>query len=202
MIKYLFLLIGLLALAVALLWGAWRGQRQEARRLSHNQRALLEDVRLYRTRDSLSAASVGRLTLTKKEMESYQADLHGTIEALNVKLRRLESVTDMGTRTRYEVRTVVRDSLVYRDRTGPDTLPCLHFRNPYLELDGCIDSGRFSGRIVSYDTLVTVVHRIPRRFLFFRWGTKAVRLEAVSKNPHTSLEYARYIELKKKRKKR
>jgi len=35
---------------------------------------------------------------------------------------------------------------------------------------------------------------LPRRFLFIRYGTKAIRQEMVSSNPHTQLVYTEYIE--------
>ena len=56
-----------------------------------------------------------------------------------------------------------------------------------------------SCRVVSVDTLQQIVHRVPRRFLFIRWGTKAIRQEVVSSNPHTNIVYTEYIELKRKK---
>ena len=58
--------------------------------------------------------------------------------------------------------------------------------------------GRFGGLPVeSVDTLRQVVHRVPRRFLFIRFGTKAVRQEIVSSNPHTRIVYAEYVRFAK-----
>ena len=36
---------------------------------------------------------------------------------------------------------------------------------------------------------------VPRRFLFFRWGTKAIRQEIIPANPHTRIVYAEYVQL-------
>ena len=47
------------------------------------------------------------------------------------------------------------------------------------------------------DTLRQAVHRIPRRFLFIRWGTKAHRQEIVSTNPHTRIVYAEYVKIER-----
>lgn len=52
-------------------------------------------------------------------------------------------------------------------------------------------------RIRSIDTLRQVVHRIPRRFLFIRWGTKALRQEIVSTNPHTRIVHAEYVKIER-----
>ena len=51
--------------------------------------------------------------------------------------------------------------------------------------------------IACIDTLRQVVHRIPRRFLFIRWGTKALRQEIVSTNPHTRIVYAEYVKIER-----
>ena len=51
--------------------------------------------------------------------------------------------------------------------------------------------------IRSVDTLRQAVHRIPRRFLFIRWGTKALRQEIVSTNPHTRIVYAEYVKIER-----
>ena len=54
----------------------------------------------------------------------------------------------------------------------------------------------------SVDTLFQVVHRVPRQFLCFRFGTKAIRQEIVSSNPHTELVYSEYVELKRNSRRR
>lgn len=51
--------------------------------------------------------------------------------------------------------------------------------------------------IESRDTLRQIVHRIPRRFLFIRWGTKALRQEIISSNPHTRIVYSEYIRIER-----
>ena len=53
------------------------------------------------------------------------------------------------------------------------------------------------GRIRSVDTLRQVVHRVPRRFLFIRWGTKALRQQIVSSNPHTRIVYTEYVRIER-----
>jgi hypothetical protein len=52
-------------------------------------------------------------------------------------------------------------------------------------------------RIAVRDTLVQFVHRVPRRFLFLKFGTKGVRQEVLSKNPYTEVVFTEYIKLVK-----
>ena len=190
-----YILIIILVIIIFFLSRSLHRQRQENDRLSSNQTALFQDISYYRTRDSLSAASVERLTLTKKELEQNCEALARDIIDLKITLKRVQSVSQASIETEHIIRTVVRDSLIVRDRV--DTLQCIDYHDNYLTLSGCIEHNHFSGHIMSRDTLLQVIHRVPHRWWFIKWGTKAVRQEIVSKNPHTHVVYSRYIELKR-----
>lgn len=190
-----YILIIILVIIIFFLSRSLHRQRKENDRLSSNQTALFQDISYYRTRDSLSAASVERLTLTKKELEQNCEALARDIKDLKIKLKRVQSVSQASIETEHIIRTVVRDSLIVRDRV--DTLQCIDYHDNYLTLSGCIEHNHFSGHIMSRDTLLQVIHRVPHRWWFIKWGTKAVRQEIVSKNPHTHVVYSRYIELKR-----
>ena len=189
-----YILIIILVIIIFFLSRSLHRQRQENDRLSSNQTALFQDISYYRTRDSLSAASVERLTLTKKELEQNCEALARDIKVLKIKLKRVQSVSQASIETEHIIHTVVRDSLIVRDRV--DTLQCIDYHDNYLTLSGCIEHNHFSGHIMSRDTLLQVIHRVPHRWWFIKWGTKAVRQEIVSKNPHTHVVYSRYIEIK------
>lgn len=194
MTKYFFWTIVVLSVALLFSVKSCSAYREERDRLGDNQRTLMSDVDFYRTRDSLSAAGVERLTLTNREFGRYCGELEKTVEALNVKVKRLQSVSRTATETRYVVETVVRDSVVPGGRR--DTLRCVDYRDGWLTLVGCVAQGRFSGVVESRDTIVQVVHRVPRRFWFLRWGCKGVRQEVVSRNPNSRVVYAEYVELR------
>lgn len=190
-----YILIIILIIIIFFLSRSLHRQRQENNRLSSNQTALFQDISYYRTRDSLSAASVERLTLTKKELEQNCEALARDIKDLKIKLKRVQSVSQASIETEHIIRTVVRDSLIVRDRVN--TLQCIDYHDNYLTLSGCIEHNHFSGHIMSRDTLLQVIHRVPHRWWFIKWGTKAIRQEIVSKNPHTHVVYSRYIEIRK-----
>ena len=78
-----------------------------------------------------------------------------------------------------------------------DSMQTFRWRDPWVTVEGLIERDSVACRVESTDTLRQVVHRVPRRFLFIRWGTKAIRQEVVSSNPHTRIVYTDYIELKK-----
>lgn len=190
-----YILIIILVIIIFFLSRSLHRQRQENDRLSSNQTALFQDISYYRTRDSLSAASVERLTLTKKELEQNCEALARDIKDLKIKLKRVQSVSQASIETEHIIRTVVRDSLIVRDRV--DTLQCIDYHDNYLTLSGCIEHNHFSGHIMSRDTLLQVIHRVPHKWWFIKWGTKAIRQEIVSKNPHAQIVYSRYIEVKR-----
>jgi hypothetical protein len=173
--------------------------RAENSRLTGNQNALLSDIRHYLTKDSLNVASVERLQFTKSELERYNSDLVKTVEDLNIKVKRLQSVSQTATKTVYKVETVFKDSIIvnYKDSTVVlDTLRCVNYKDAYLTFEACEQSDTLNAFIESRDTLITIVHRVPKRFWFIRFGTKAIRQEVLSKNPHSKISYPEYIELK------
>ena len=176
----------------------YKQEKEERKRLGANQAALLEDVKRYKTKDSLNVVSIQKLTLTNKEFEQYNAELADRVKELGIKVKRLQSVSSTGTSTRTEIKTEVKDSIIFRDkeRLVMDTMKCIKYLSPYLSMQGCVNKGMFEGLIESRDTIDQVVHRVPRKFLFLRYGTKGIRQEIYSRNPHTVIDYSTYIELK------
>lgn len=194
-----YLIITCLALFIVSAWLAdgLRKSKAECERLTANQESLMADVRLYESKAGESAASVARLQLTKDELErNYQAVCEEA-RNLGIKVSRLQSAAQTATNTSIQIQTQVRDSIVYRDRVI-DTLRAFEWRDPpWVDVSGVIDSGKVCLDIHATDTITQIVHRVPKRFLFFRYGTKAIRQEVVSKNPYTHIIYSEYIELTK-----
>jgi hypothetical protein len=170
--------------------------RRENRTLSRNVSALLETAETYRVRDSLHAAGIGALELKASEYERFRAEDARLIDELHIRLKRAESIAKSATESRYEITTVVRDTVVVSENRA-DTARTFSHRTPYIELDGVLRPDTVEVSIVTRDTLLQVVHRVPRRFLFIRYGTKAIRQEVVSTNPHTEITYHEYIRLRK-----
>lgn len=168
--------------------------RVEAARLGGNQIAIFERINFYRTSDSLNAAEVDRLQLTVSELEKRNKSLAGTVESLNIKLKRVQAVSQTATSSTYTVSAPVRDSIIFRDRV--DTVKCISYHNPWLTLDGCLLSPEiFSGNISTRDTIDQVIHRVPKKFWIFRYGVKAIRQEVVSRNPNSKIIFTEYIEI-------
>jgi hypothetical protein len=95
----------------------------------------------------------------------------------------------------------LRDT-VFVEKLLPDTTSIFRWSDDWVRVKGIARNNVVECTIESVDTLRQVIHRVPRRFLFFRYGTRAIRQEIVSSNPHTRIVYADYIELPKRRRRR
>ncbi len=174
---------------------------REVARLRNNNEALSSETVLYQTRLEESAASVLSLQLQLDDYRKQHARDTKRIRDLGIRLRRVESVATSASQTKIEVQTPIHDT-IFLDRLLPDTASIFRWNDHWVRIEGVIRNGRTECLIESIDTLRQVVHRVPHRFLFFRYGTKAIRQEITSSNPHTHILYSEYIELPKRHRRR
>lgn len=222
-----YLILALLVL-FGLLWVQTvrlRGERAERRRMQSNNEVLTDSVMFYRTESGKSAASRQVFELRASELERYNKQLAATVRELRIRTRRLEAAAMTATRTEVQITTPLEpagpqpsawekygaavrrnaDSVkaaLDRKFPGLPSVPeakVFRWSDRHVSVDGIIRADSVSCHVISIDTLQQIVHRVPRRFLFIRWGTKAVRQEVVSSNPHTQIVYTEYIELRRKR---
>lgn len=201
-----------------------RGERAERRRVQSNNEVLTDSVEFYRTESGKHAASRQVFELRASEMERYNAQLAAQLRELRIKVRRLEAAATTATRTEVQITAPLKpagpqptawekygagvrraaDSVkaaLDREFTGLPKVPeakIFRWADRHVSVDGIIRTDSVSCQVVSIDTLQQIVHRVPRRFLFIRWGTKAIRQEVVSSNPHTQIVYTEYIRFTKK----
>ena len=201
-----------------------RGERAERRRVQSNNEVLTDSVEFYRTESGKHAASRQVLELRASEMERYNAQLTAQVRELRIKVRRLEAAATPATRTEVQITAPLEpagpqptawekygagvrraaDSVkaaLEREFSGLPKVPeakIFRWADRHVSVDGIIRTDSVSCHVTSIDTLRQIVHRVPRRFLFIRWGTKAIRQEVVSSNPHTQIVYTEYIQFTKK----
>lgn len=177
-----------LGVVVVGVW-AWR-MKEDNSRLRSNQQTLIEGVTYYKTRADESAASVQALQLEIQEFRHLHAEDARRIKELGIRLRRAESyaVTSMETTLRDTL--IVRDTVVVRD-----SVRSFSGTTRWHTIAGILWGDSLAYEVHTVDTLRQVVHRVPRRFLFFRFGTKGIRQEVWSSNPNTTIVYAEYVEL-------
>jgi hypothetical protein len=202
--KYLYIGLILVALFAVICWQSTRIRtlRQDRDVYRQNTTVLLDSVERYQTREGLSAATVRQLELKLGEFERYRAEDAALIGTLRANVKDLERVTTAQTATIYELSATARDTVIIRTAEAiPETLTCVEYKDPWLDFEGCIDGeNRFTGRIESRDSLVYVEHVVRARFLGILWKTRRVkerRQEIVSRNPHTSIQSAEFITIRK-----
>lgn len=192
----------ILIVALALFVQLYLDTAADRNRIKQNQSLLLHNgmVEVSETNTGNSHASAPALTLRTSEFKESGDTLTKIARHIGIKPSRISEAATAATTTAADITTPVwhttdtatvsTDSL-YR----PDSLVCFSWHDSWLSLSGCVSDSIFRGSVTSTDTLDIIVHRIPKRFLFFRFGCKQVRMDIISRNPHTRLTYARYFQL-------
>ena len=193
--KYLFI-YALITTAI-IVFGS-RYLLSENSRLEANNRTLMADIDIFRTDAERATAAVQVLRLKVGEYEELRAADAAKIREMGVKIRRLQSAATSVTKSEVEVKALLRDTIIVRDTVHRvDTLRLFRWSDSWVTVDGVIDSDSVHCSVKSVDTLHQMVYRIPRKFLFFRFGTKALRQQIVTSNPHNKIVYTEYIKIEK-----
>ena len=155
-----------------------RPGRHDTRRLRENLQTLTCDLTRYRTQLDEEIVSSRTLRLRCTEFEQLHAEDADRIRRLGIRLRRLEASARTVAATSLDARAPLRDTVVrcIRDTVvRHDTVRLFRWRDRWVAVEG----------------------RIPRRVLFIRWGTKALRQEIRSANPHTRIVHAEYVKIER-----
>ncbi len=203
-IKVIFLVLIPLAMVVA--FKECHDLRGEAERTKENQDILLHNgrVEIGRTQSGRPRASVSAITLKTSDLKRNPDSLLAVNrKELKIKNSRIMAAATTSTTTKVDVKVAIRPvphDTCSRSLSGlyrPPDVSQVSWSDPWITLRGDIEGDSMQVHIESRDTLQMVVHRVPKKFLFFRYGTKGVRMEVVSQNPHSRLSYPRIIMFKK-----
>lgn len=193
--KPIILIVAVLVITVCSLWSKCKSLSEDNERLTANNTALMDKATYFETEAGKSAASVQRLKLDYSELQEHYAHVCRTADELGIRIKRLQAAATTATQTEVKVVTEIRDSIVYRDGLL-DSLKVLRWQDPWVNVAGEIRGRDVELDVVSNDTITQIIHRVPKKFWFIKWGTKAIRQEVKSTNPHTKITYTEYIELK------
>lgn len=203
-IKVIFLV--LIPLALVVVFKECHDLRGEAERTKENQDILLHNgrVEIGRTQSGRPRASVSAITLKTSDLKrSPDSLLAVNRKELKIKNSRIMAAATTSTTTKVDVKVAIRPvphDTCSRSLSGlyrPPDVSQVSWSDPWITLRGDIEGDSMQVHIESRDTLQMVVHRVPKKFLFFRYGTKGVRLSVVGQNPHSRLSYPRIIMFKK-----
>lgn len=194
-----FVLMLLFAALAVVAFRAYEDVKADRDRIKQNQSLLLHNgmVEISETNTGNSHVSAPALTLRPAEFKESGDTLAKAARQVGIKSSRISEAATAATATHTDIVAPVSivptaDSLTTRG----DSL-CFSWHDPWLSLSGCISDSLFHGTVSSTDTLDIIVHRVPKQFLFFRFGCREVRIDIISRNPHTRLTYARFYQFQK-----
>lgn len=196
----------LIPLALVVAFKECHDLRGEAERTKENQDVLLHNgkVEIGRTQSGRPRASVQAITLKTSDLKRNPDSLLAVNrKELKIKNSRIMAAATTSTTTQVDVKAAIQAvphdtcSLLSGPYRPPDVSQTVSWSDPWITLRGVIEGDSMQMHIESRDTLQMIVHRVPKKFLFFRYGTKGVRMEVVSQNPHSQLSYPKIIMLKK-----
>lgn len=186
-------IIATVATIIAILLGVkLHNLTAEHERLERNQRALLSKVETYKTRADEWAATAEVLELKLSELRQARREDAKRIKELGIRLREVESYARSVTQKRGGATLPLRDTVIIRD-----TVKIFSSGRGHSYLSGMVHNDSITYHFTSTDTIYQVVRRVPRRFLFFRYGTKAIHQDVWTSNPTTKVVFTEYIELEK-----
>lgn len=156
---------------------------------------MLSDLKRIQVDSTTMALDAGSLRLTLDEYKQYRAKDAAFIEKLGIEIKRLKAVAKHEIEVEADIRAEVKDTMVIRD-TVVLMLKKIEMNTPYLQVNGIIDNNRLTGKIHLPVKLHQVVWIEPRhRFLWWKWGVKAVRQTISSDNPHVEITYSEMISI-------
>ena len=200
------ILLVLIPLALVMAFKECHYLRGESERTKENQDVLLHNgrVEIGLTQSGRPRASVQAITLKTSDLKRRPDSLLAVNKKeLKIKSIRIMAAATTATTTQVDVKAAIRPvphdtcSRILSGSYRPPDVSQVSWSDPWITLRGEIEGDSMQMHIERRDTLQMIVHRVPKKFLFFRYGTKGVRLEVVSQNPHSRLSYPRIIMFKK-----
>jgi hypothetical protein len=162
-----------------------------------NTSALLSDLKRTQVDSTTMALDAKSLRLTLDEYKQYRAKDAAHIEKLGVEIKRLKAVARHEVEVEADIRAEVKDTTVIRD-TVMLVLKKVEMNTPYLQVNGLIQNNELIGKIHLPVTLHQAVWVEPKhRFLWWRWGVKAIHQTISSDNPHVEIKYSEMISIEK-----
>lgn len=189
-VALLFSLSGVISVYVEL----ENSSKNEIARLSGNITSLTEDVKVREAENGNLLTKNKQLNVTLDEAIKQNLISKKQIEDMGVQIKRLKQVTSTVIQTEVKVPVYLKDTA--------DSCLVLDYKDRYIQLSGVIcDNGFDTLAIATLDTLHIFAHRIPKKFLFFEYGTKAIEVEAYTTSPYSTIIYSNTIKINERRKK-
>ncbi len=180
----------LLCILVLLCWGFYsrlQKEKEESRRLSSNQEALLSEMEVVKSKYGEEVSRVQALELSRDEFKDLYEKESALVKSLNLKIRRLEDYVSTVVVVHDTVEIPVEAPILVNDTV----VRPFSFSDPWVSVSGNIqfkgtsslDPAKIQLEYSVRDSIDVIIYREPRRFLFIRYGTKRYDCYIRSKNP-------------------
>lgn len=167
-----------------------RKQRAEIGRLERNVEAM-NDVQIeYKTKLGDAAVKRKALEMSHKELKKLKktnADLYKEVDALNVRVK------DALSATRTVTKTVIKE-VVRTDTVAGELIA--EYRDAWNTIQARVKQDSTELSYQGRDTITGVITVRKKKFLFFRWGVKAIEHDISNKNPKTKIDIGIAVKLK------
>lgn len=199
--KYIFIFTAFLILIISnvLIIKRNRTLKQNIERLENNNKALIKENEAY-------TGTIREMTLTIDEFKENFPKLQEELKKEKIKAKYLKDMTITNTETIIEKKVPVYDT-VYIEKNkdkGKDTSKALIFNytDHWNTINGKIINDSIDISYRGKDTLDMIAYRVPKRFLFFKHGTKYIEVKTSNRNPYIEVTGQRRIAITKNRPKR
>lgn len=175
--------------------------KNENKRLTNNQTVLLDSIQHYKVADSLNVAKINVLELSLSDYKKYREEDVALIKKL--KADKLSASTSVSTTTTTDIKTPVKDSIVYKDRFVPiDTLKQINYDSKWTSVHGFLANNTLNIRVINREELLIAESFVKKRFIGIKlpiwlFGYKTKSINAVSKNPNTEITNLEFIQIYK-----
>lgn len=198
-LKFLAFLIA--SLAVVFLINGTLKLQEENKRLTNNQAVLLDSMQIYKVADSLNVAKINVLEFSLSDYKRYREEDAALIKKL--KADKLSAATSINTTTTTDIKTPVKDSIIYKDRIVPiDTVKQINYDSKWTSVHGYLANDTINLNIVNREELLIAESFVKKRFIGIKlpiwlFGYKTKSVDVVSKNPNTEIKNLEYIQIYK-----
>lgn len=156
-------------------------------RMTQNVANVNYDIQYDKVQDSLPVAQNNALQVKYDELQKLHLTDAQLIKNLKVRLKDAQTI--------HTVSSATTDTVPISP--VPETADSVFsYRDRWLQLH--IDIPARQCQYTAYDSLTTIVSRTYKhKFLWWRWGTKGYKVQIVNFNPHSRINYSRYIDVVK-----
>lgn len=193
--KYIIGLLFASLIATGLLIRALSVANKEKARMEINQRILLQDsIKRYKAKNNLLVSSIQQLELTLSEVKESRAKIVEELHNMKIRPKDAIAIGKTTTETALSINVPIRNEI--RLDSGRITkVKEFDWSDTWTSIKGNIEEDSVSLHYNSRDTLIQVIHVEKHKFLFIRWGIKAIRQSVTLKNPNAHLVSTEYIKI-------